>query len=113
MAWAKFKEPNHSVDVDETLRLRIILAPPRQAVLLPHGRYRMDTGGKWILVTKNDRARKRNIVLGPHNSEYFEVLEGLNEGEQVITSAYEHLPDQDVFHLDEIRARMAGWRMKF
>ena len=38
---------------------------------------------------------KRPIRLGRQNPRYFEVLEGLQPGEKVITSSYENFGDMD------------------
>jgi HlyD family secretion protein len=41
------------------------------------------------LGSSGDVALKRRIRLGRQNPEFFEVLEGLEPGEKVITSSYE------------------------
>ncbi|MCK7558871.1 hypothetical protein MKQ70_29375 [Chitinophaga sedimenti] len=48
----------------------------------------LDKGGK--------KAVKRSISLGRKNPLYFEVLDGLQPGEQVITSSYENFGDKEV-----------------
>lgn len=40
-------------------------------------------------------AERRTIKLGRQNTEMFEVLDGLNPGERVITSSYENFGDVD------------------
>jgi len=39
--------------------------------------------------TNGNKALKRNIRIGKQNSRYYEVLEGLEPGERVITSSYD------------------------
>jgi len=41
-----------------------------------------------VVDPKGGEAMKRNIRIGKQNSRYYEVLEGLEPGEQVITSNY-------------------------
>jgi len=55
------------------------------------------TGGRWIYVLDPARetAARRPIRLGRQNSQFFEVLEGLEEGEQVITSMYDNFGDME------------------
>jgi HlyD family secretion protein len=62
-----------------------------QAVLLPNGSHYQTTGGRWIYVLDESgtRARRRDIQIGRQNSEYYEILEGLEPGERVIISSYE------------------------
>lgn len=74
----------------QSLRLRLELGQSEEAILLPAGGFYQETGGNWIFVLSEDgsRAVRRQIRLGRKNPSYYEVLEGLNPGEQVITSVY-------------------------
>ncbi len=78
--------------------IRLELGKSSSAILLPVGGFFSDTGGNWVYVVDKSgkRAVKRNISLGQKNPQYFEVLEGLQEGEQVITSSYENFGDKEV-----------------
>jgi HlyD family secretion protein len=78
--------------------IRLVLGKSAEATLLPLGGFFSDTGGNWVyVVDKNgNRAVKRNISLGRKNPLYFEVLEGLQPGDQVITSSYENFGNKDV-----------------
>lgn len=78
--------------------IRLQLGQPSKATLLPVGGFFSETGGNWVYVLGNDgkRAAKRKITLGRKNPEYFEVLEGLQPGEKVITSSYENFGDNEV-----------------
>jgi hypothetical protein len=88
----------------KSVRLRIELNEPSNEILLPVGRFYKDTGGNWIYVVKNGTtAVRRNIKIGRRNSESFQVLEGLQPGEQVITSSYENFRDADSLDLLEIK----------
>jgi HlyD family secretion protein len=74
----------------QTLQAKLTLGDESEAVLIPNGSFYQDTGGNWIFVLSPDssEAVKRNIVLGRRNSSYIEVVEGLQPGEQVVTSSY-------------------------
>lgn len=78
--------------------IRLQLGQPSKATLLPVGGFFSETGGNWVFVLGADgkRAAKRKITLGRKNPEYFEVLEGLQPGEKVITSSYENFGDNEV-----------------
>lgn len=78
--------------------IRLQLGQPSQATLLPVGGFFSETGGNWVYVVGDGgkRASKRKITLGRKNPEYFEVLEGLQPGEKVITSSYENFGDNEV-----------------
>jgi HlyD family secretion protein len=81
----------------QTLRIRLELGDPSEAVLLPTGGFYQTTGGRWVYVVSEsgDVARKRRIQLGRANALYYEVLGGLEPGERVITSSYESFGDAD------------------
>ncbi len=78
--------------------IRLELGKATKAVLIPVGGFFSDTGGNWVYVLDKSgkKAQKRKITLGRKNPEFFEVLEGLQVGEQVITSSYENFGDNEV-----------------
>lgn len=84
-------------DKPETIRtgqsynIKLQLGESSDALLLPKGSFFQSTGGQWIFVVNadGDEAVRRNIQIGKQNSRYFEVLEGLQAGEKVITSNYD------------------------
>lgn len=81
--------------------IRLDLGKAEKAMLLPVGGFFSDTGGNWVYVLDNSgkRASKRNITLGRKNPEYYEVLEGLQPGEKVITSSYANFGDKEVLEM--------------
>ena len=85
----------------QTYYLNLQLGSPEAALLIPRGSFFQKTGGKWIYVLNADgtRATKREIRIGRQNPQYYEVLEGLSAGEQVITSGYDSYGDNDVLIL--------------
>ncbi|TRX62110.1 HlyD family efflux transporter periplasmic adaptor subunit [Fulvivirga sp. M361] len=85
----------------QSLRMRIELGQPSEELLLPVGGFYKDTGGNWVFVVNEDgtRAEKRNIRLGRKNTEHFEVEEGLEPGDRVITSSYDNFGDNEVLIL--------------
>ncbi len=87
----------------QSLRLRIELGLSSEELLLPVGGFYKDTGGNWVFVVDKDgtKAEKRNIRLGRKNTEHFEVLEGLQPGDRVITSSYDNFGDNEVLMLNK------------
>ncbi|MBQ9174861.1 MAG: HlyD family efflux transporter periplasmic adaptor subunit [Bacteroidales bacterium] len=82
----------------QTYYLNLQLGQPEEAVIIPRGTFYQKTGGKWIYVLSKDgnKAIKREIRIGRQNPQYYEVLEGLESGEKVITSGYDTYGDSDV-----------------
>ncbi|WP_431165626.1 efflux RND transporter periplasmic adaptor subunit [Tenacibaculum halocynthiae] len=85
-------------DKPETIRtgqsynLKLKLGESSDAVLLPKGSFFQSTGGQWVFVVNSEgtEAVKRSIRIGKQNSKYYEVIEGLNSKEEVITSSYDN-----------------------
>jgi HlyD family secretion protein len=75
----------------QTLHIRLELGGISEAILLPRGGFYQTTGGNWAYVVDESEnvATKRRIRLGRQNPNVFEVLEGLEPGDRVITSSYE------------------------
>jgi HlyD family secretion protein len=84
-----------------SVRIRLELGNSEQALLLPMGGFYKDSGGNWVYVLDDsgDRAQRQNIRLGRKNAEYFEVISGLEAGQRVITSSYDHFGDNEVLIL--------------
>ena len=76
----------------QTLQIVLALSDERQALLLAKGGFYQQTGGNWIFKVKQNgsSAYKVDIQLGNQNKDYYEVLNGLQPGDKVITSSYEN-----------------------
>jgi len=81
----------------QTYYLNLELGQAEQAVLIPRGAFFQKTGGTWIFVLSKDghTAYRRTIRIGRQNPQYYEVTEGLEPGERVITSGYEAFGDNE------------------
>lgn len=87
-----------NIRTGQTYYLNLQLGQPENAILIPRGTFYQKTGGKWIYVVlpQGGKAVKREIRIGRQNPQYYEVLEGLEEGEKVITSGYDNFGDNDI-----------------
>lgn len=87
----------------QTYNLNMELGKSEQALLIPKGTFFQTTGGKWIFVLdKNgEKAYRRPIRIGRQNPQYYEVTEGLEPGEEVITSGYEAFKNNEIVLLTE------------
>lgn len=90
-----------NIRTGQTYHIRLELGQPEKAVLLPRGGFFQSTGGQWVFVLDKDgtNATKRSIRIGKQNPQYYEVLEGLEPGEKVITSGYEMFGSNAKVHL--------------
>ena len=85
----------------QTYYIDLELGQSNKAILIPRGAFYQQTGGRWIYVLSPDKniAAKREIRIGRQNPKYYEVLEGLREGEKVIVSSYDNYGDNEVLVL--------------
>lgn len=85
----------------QTYYVELALGKSSQATLIPRGTFFQITGGNWIFVLErsNKKAYRRNISIARQNPQYYEVTEGLEPGERVITSGYEAFKDNEVLIL--------------
>ena len=86
----------------QTLQLRLTLGDNSDAILIPNGSFYQETGGSWVFVVAPDgsEAIRRTVRLGRRNTDYIEVLDGLEPGEKVITSPYTSFTGMDRLVLD-------------
>lgn len=80
-----------TIRAGQSYNINLQLGESSDALLLPKGSFFQSTGGQWVFVLGPDgnEAIKRSIVVGKQNSKYYEILEGLDVGEKVITSNYD------------------------
>ena len=76
---------------NQNLQIRLALTEEKEALLIPRGGFFQKTGGNWIYVVDENSgvAYKRAIRIGNQSDRHYEVLEGLDPGEVVVTSSYD------------------------
>ena len=91
-------EQPHNIRTGQTYYLNLQLAQPEKAILIHRGTFYQKTAGKWIYVVapEGGKAVKREIRIGRQNPQFYEVLEGLEPGEKVITSGYDKFGDNEI-----------------
>lgn len=89
--------------IGQTVKTQIELGNSEKVLTVPRGDFNAVTGGQWIfkVVPGERRAVKVNIRLGRQNPLQYEVLEGLEEGDCVITKGYSHYDKAEELLWDE------------
>jgi HlyD family secretion protein len=83
-------EAPESVTIGQSLQVRLELSKAQKSLLIPRGNYFHSSGGQFVFVIDGEgEAHKRHIKLGNQNPSYYQVLEGLEEGEKFIASSYD------------------------
>mgnify|MGYP001482714335 FL=1 len=82
----------------QTFYVELALGKSQQATLIPRGTFFQTSGGNWIFVLDKSgrKAYRRNISIARQNPQYYEVTDGLEPGERVITSGYEAFKNNEV-----------------
>ena len=86
-----------NIRIGQTYHIKLELGAPQTSILVTRGGFFQSTGGQWIYVldTQEKFALRREIKIGRYNPQYYEVIEGLEEGEKVITSNYDLFGDNE------------------
>lgn len=89
--------PPASIKRGQTIQMRLKFSSPTDALIIKRGGFFQETGGNWIYVIdpSESYAVKRSIRLGRQNTKYYEVIDGLEEGEKVIVSSYDTFGSKD------------------
>ena len=84
-----------------SLQVKLTLSDNSKSLLLAQGQFFQSTGGSWVFVVNNGKATKRNVKIGRKNYLYYEILEGLQKGEEVITSSYDQFNMYDIIEINK------------
>ncbi|MFI5452612.1 efflux RND transporter periplasmic adaptor subunit [Pedobacter sp. UC225_61] len=84
-----------------SMQVKLTLSDNSKSLLLAQGQFFQSTGGSWVFVVKDGKATKRNVKIGRKNYLYYEVLEGLQKDEDVITSSYDQFNQYDVIEINK------------
>lgn len=86
-----------NIRTGQSYNLSLQLGETQEAVQVAKGGFFQSTGGQWVFVLSPDEsfAIKRQIKIGRQNPQFYEVTEGLEAGEKIITSSYDLFGDND------------------
>lgn len=83
-----------------SLNTKVFLSGKSKALLLAKGLFYQSSNGKWVFVLNSDnKAVKRKVKIGRENPFYYEVLDGLEVGDKVITSSYDEFKDVEEINI--------------
>ncbi len=86
-----------NVRVGKSFRVQIELGQPEDALVIPRGNFYQATGGQWIYKLNKDKTRavRVPITIGRQNPQQYEVTDGLQSGDWVITTGYDNFGDAE------------------
>jgi HlyD family secretion protein len=85
----------------QTYYMNLQLGQSSNVLVIPRATFYQSTGGEWVYVLdeSGERAEVRKIRIGRQNPQYYEVVEGLQEGDRIITSDYKNFGSNEVLIL--------------
>ena len=86
-----------NVRVGKSFRVQIELGQPEEALVIRRGDFYQATAGQWIYKLNADRTRARRVPLsiGRQNPQQYEVTDGLQPGDWVITTGYSNFGEAE------------------
>lgn len=85
------REMPENVRVGKSFRVQIELGQPEEALVIPRGNFYQNTGGQWIykLNSSKSKAIRVPLSIGRQNPQQYEITDGLQPGDWVITTGYD------------------------
>jgi HlyD family secretion protein len=95
-------ETPESITIGQSLQVRLELSKAQRSLMIPRGSYFQSSGGQYVYVLDgNNLAHKRFIKLGSQNPSYYQVIEGLSIGEEIITSSYDAFKNYESIKINQ------------
>ena len=80
--------PDENIFLGIEAKLTVITAEEEGVLLLPVEAVNIDNSGSFCFIIENGILTKKYITTGISSLEYIQILEGLTEGDEVVTSGY-------------------------
>lgn len=86
-----------NVRVGKSFRVQIELGQPEEALVIPRGNFYQSTGGQWIykLNASQNKATRVPLNIGRQNPQQYEITDGLQPGDWVITTGYDNFGEAE------------------
>lgn len=82
----------------QRLTVELSFSEKEEKLMVRKGGFYQQTGGRWVYIISGDgrTAKRVDIRLGRQNPRYVEIVEGLKDGDWVITSGYDAFRQNDI-----------------
>lgn len=94
----------------QTVTVELSFGAPVESLMVAKGGFYQHTAGRWVYLVDagGGSARRADVRLGKQNPRQVEVLEGLREGDRIITSGYDSYNDVDELRFSEALTTQKG-----
>ncbi len=89
----EFDNPRGVLKSGVTTEIKILIYENPSAIIIPRNLVYKDENGNYVFVVNNDRAVKRYITNGNQSGIYYEILNGLNEGDLLVVKGSAQLEE--------------------
>ena len=94
-------EAPKAITIGQSVQVRLELSKSQRSLMIPRGDYFQSSGGQYVFVLDGKgEAHKRTIKLGSQNPSYYQVLGGLSEGEEFISSSYDQFKNYETIKIN-------------
>lgn len=83
--------------IGKSYQARIEMGGQAQSIIVPKGNFYNYTHGSWVFKVnaQHTHAVRVPVSIGRQNPRHFEILEGLNPGDEIIITGYDRISDAD------------------
>lgn len=83
--------------IGKSYQARIEMGGQAQSIIVPKGNFYNYTHGSWVFKvnTQHTHAVRVPVSIGRQNPRHFEILEGLEPGDEIIITGYDRISDAD------------------
>ncbi len=106
-AKVRFDNPDRTVQSGVTATVKIQSYRNEQALVLDSREIVRDSDGSFVYVLDGNTVQRRPVRLGKQEGLSFEVVDGLESGEQIVTNGIDQVHDGSLVNVVEAQPRLA------
>lgn len=90
--------PDDNIYIGVSAKAYIFVGKSEQALVIPYEALNTDIDGDFVyVVNKENLIERKDITVGIYSDEYYEVIDGIDEGDKVITNVTKDMKPGDVY----------------
>lgn len=90
--------PDDNIYIGVSAKAYIFVGKSEQTLVIPYEALNTDIDGDFVyIVNKENLIERKNITVGIYSDEYYEVLDGLEEGDTVITNVTKDMKPGEMY----------------
>ena len=92
------ENPDDNIYIGVSAKAYIFVGKSEQALVIPYEALNTDIDGDFVyVVNKENLIERKNVTVGIYSDEYYEVLDGVKEGDKVITNVTKEMKPGDLY----------------